>query len=143
MKTEGSLPYSQDPAKNPILSQMNPLIICFILLCKSLLDIYFIPAKHNSIFRHYFRHTCAVTCHPRQQTLPAGNSVMLTGIKRMLNPVHTLTSQLLQIYFNSSIPSTTVFARSNAGTVGSNPTQGMAVCLRLFCVCTASGLATG
>jgi hypothetical protein len=41
----------------------------------------------------------------------------------------------------------TVFARSNAGIVGSNPTQGMDVCLRLFCVCVAlcigSGLATG
>jgi hypothetical protein len=41
----------------------------------------------------------------------------------------------------------TVFARSNAGVVGSNPTQGMNVCLRLFCVCVAlcvgRGLATG
>jgi hypothetical protein len=31
----------------------------------------------------------------------------------------------------------TVFARSNAGIVGSNPTQGMDVCVRLFCVCVA------
>jgi hypothetical protein len=41
----------------------------------------------------------------------------------------------------------TVFARSNAGIVGSNPTQGMGVCVRLFCVCVVlcvgSGLATG
>jgi hypothetical protein len=41
----------------------------------------------------------------------------------------------------------TVFARSNAGIVGSNPTQGMDVCVRLFCVCVVpcvgSGLATG
>jgi hypothetical protein len=29
----------------------------------------------------------------------------------------------------------TFFNRSNAGTVGSNPTQGMDVCLRLLCVC--------
>jgi hypothetical protein len=29
----------------------------------------------------------------------------------------------------------TVFARSNAGIVGSNPTQGMGVGVRLFCVC--------
>jgi hypothetical protein len=41
-----------------------------------------------------------------------------------------------------------VFARSNAGIVGSNPTQGMDehVCVRLFCVrvlCVGSGLATG
>jgi hypothetical protein len=40
-----------------------------------------------------------------------------------------------------------VFARSNAGIVGSNPTHAMDVCLRLFCVCVVlcvgSGLATG
>jgi hypothetical protein len=29
----------------------------------------------------------------------------------------------------------TVFTRSNPGIVGSNPTQGMDVCLRLFCLC--------
>jgi hypothetical protein len=41
----------------------------------------------------------------------------------------------------------TVFARSNTGVVGSNPTQSMDGCLRLFCVCVVlcvgSGLATG
>jgi hypothetical protein len=41
----------------------------------------------------------------------------------------------------------TVFARSDAGIVDSNPTQGMDVCVRLFCVCivlcVGSGLATG
>jgi hypothetical protein len=41
----------------------------------------------------------------------------------------------------------TVFARSDTEIVGSNPTQGMDVCVRLFCVCvvlcTGSGLATG
>jgi hypothetical protein len=39
-----------------------------------------------------------------------------------------------------------VFARSNAGTVGSNPTQGIDVCLRVCaCVvlCVGSGLGTG
>jgi hypothetical protein len=40
----------------------------------------------------------------------------------------------------------TVFARSNAGMVSSNPTQGMDVCVRLFCVfvvlCIGGGLAT-
>jgi hypothetical protein len=38
-------------------------------------------------------------------------------------------------------------ARSNAGIVGSNPTRGMDVCVRLFCVCAVlcvgSGLTTG
>jgi hypothetical protein len=41
----------------------------------------------------------------------------------------------------------TVFARSNTGIVGSNPTQGMDACVRLLCVCVVlcigSGLATG
>jgi hypothetical protein len=54
MKTEGSLRYSQDPAKNPIMSQMNPLIFCFIMLWKSLLDIYFIPAKQTRISNTIF-----------------------------------------------------------------------------------------
>jgi hypothetical protein len=39
-----------------------------------------------------------------------------------------------------------VFARLNTGIVGSNTTQGMDVCFRLFCVCAllyaGSGLAT-
>jgi hypothetical protein len=41
----------------------------------------------------------------------------------------------------------TVFAPSISGIVGSNSTQGMDVCVRLFCVCVVlcvgSGLATG
>jgi hypothetical protein len=40
----------------------------------------------------------------------------------------------------------TAFANSNAGIVGSNPTRGMNVCVRLFCVCivlcVGRGLAT-
>jgi hypothetical protein len=41
----------------------------------------------------------------------------------------------------------TVFARSNAGIVGSNPTQDMDLCVRLFCfcvvLCVGTCLATG
>jgi hypothetical protein len=37
----------------------------------------------------------------------------------------------------------TVFARSNTRIVGSNPMQGMDVCLRLFSVCIGRGLAMG
>jgi hypothetical protein len=41
----------------------------------------------------------------------------------------------------------TVFARSNTRVLGSNPTRGMDVCVRLFCVCVVlcvgRGLATG
>jgi hypothetical protein len=45
-----------------------------------------------------------------------------------------------------SLKAWTVSARSNNGIVGSNPTWGMEVCVRLFCVwavlCASSGLAT-
>jgi hypothetical protein len=41
----------------------------------------------------------------------------------------------------------TVFARSNTGIAGSNPTQGMDICVRLFCdyvvLCVGSGHTTG
>jgi hypothetical protein len=37
----------------------------------------------------------------------------------------------------------TTFARLNAGLVGSNPTQGMDVCVRLFCVCAVLCVASG
>jgi hypothetical protein len=37
----------------------------------------------------------------------------------------------------------TFFVRSNTGIMGSNPTQVMDVCLRLFYVCAGSGVATG
>jgi hypothetical protein len=46
-------------------------------------------------------------------------------------------------FFDSSRPVLVVFVRSNTGIVGSNPTQGMDACLRLFCVCVGSDLATG
>jgi hypothetical protein len=43
-------------------------------------------------------------------------------------------------------PILTIFARSNAGIVDSNPTRGMDACVRLFCVCVVlrvgSSLAT-
>jgi hypothetical protein len=62
---------------------------------------------------------------------------------------------LFCVSFGSSLPITVaarsralnVFARSDTGIVGSNPTQGMGVFVRLFCVCAVvcadSGLATG
>jgi hypothetical protein len=37
----------------------------------------------------------------------------------------------------------TVFLRSNAAIVGSNPTRGMDVCVRLFCVCVVLRVRTG
>jgi hypothetical protein len=40
----------------------------------------------------------------------------------------------------------TVFDRSNSGIAGSNPTRGMDVCLRVFCVmfsCVGRGVASG
>jgi hypothetical protein len=79
-----------------------------------------------------------------------------------LNSDATLSSQICHILFlfiitcmysylfvcRSQWPlGRTVFARSDAELVGSNPTQGMDVCVRLFCLCAVlcvgSGLATG
>jgi hypothetical protein len=37
----------------------------------------------------------------------------------------------------------TVFACSKAGVVGSNPTRGMDVCVRLFCVCVVLCVGSG
>jgi hypothetical protein len=37
----------------------------------------------------------------------------------------------------------TVFARSNAGILGSNPTQGMDICVCLFCVCVVLHVGSG
>jgi hypothetical protein len=75
--------------------------------------------------------------------------------KRLVN-IATLTSDVLRLDGTMVLPSQwrvarskawTVFDRSNTGIVGSNPTRGMDVCVRLFCVCVAlyvgSGLVTG
>jgi hypothetical protein len=56
--------------------------------------------------------------------------------------VNCLLYESLPITVAARSKAWTVFARSNAEIVGSNPTQGMDVCLRLFCVCVGSGLAT-
>jgi hypothetical protein len=53
----------------------------------------------------------------------------------------------MQITLAARSKAWTVFARSNTGVIGSNPTRGMDVCVRVFCVyavlCIGSGLATG
>jgi hypothetical protein len=65
------------------------------------------------------------------------NDVMLT----------VMHSQTQSIAVAARSKAWTVFARSNTGIVGSNPTTGIDVCVRLFCVrivlCAVSGIATG
>jgi hypothetical protein len=57
-----------------------------------------------------------------------------------------IIGRILPITVAARSKARTVFARSNAGIVASNPTQGMDVCVRLFCVCVVlcvgSSLAT-
>jgi hypothetical protein len=55
-----------------------------------------------------------------------------------------LSSSMLIITVAASSKACTVFARSEAGIVGSNPTQGMDIwCVCVFlCLCTGRGLAT-
>jgi hypothetical protein len=76
-------------------------------------------------------------------------------MKRIFHGLHIFQNEFFAIFRSSLdlVPIAvatrskvlTIFARSNTGIVGSNPTQGMDVCLRLFCVlsCVGSGLATG
>jgi hypothetical protein len=56
-------------------------------------------------------------------------------------------TQLMLITVAARSKAWTVFARSKTGAMGSNPTRGMDVCVRLFCdfavLCAGSGLATG
>jgi hypothetical protein len=60
---------------------------------------------------------------------------------------HICTSSHPPITVAARFEAWTVFVRSNIGMVGSIPTQGMDVCVRLFCVyvvlCVGSGLVTG
>jgi hypothetical protein len=66
---------------------------------------------------------------------------------RLYYPVNIITFLLMQIAVVSRSKTWTFFARWNAGIVGSNPTQGIDVCLHLLCVrvvlCVGSGFATG
>jgi hypothetical protein len=88
-------------------------------------------------------------------TIPIKKNVMLcTGMRDVycedMNPIiHVQPVDKIQrpITVAARSKALTVFACLNAGIVGSNPTRGMDVCLRLFCVCVVqyvgSGLATG
>jgi hypothetical protein len=66
------------------------------------------------------------------------------------NSVSTLYFLILVAFLPITVPARskawTVFAGSNIGIVGSNPTWGMDVCVRLFCIyvvlCEGSGLVT-
>jgi hypothetical protein len=44
-----------------------------------------------------------------------------------------LYASVISGYYKDKLPITV--ARSNTGVVGSNPTRGMDVCVRLFCLC--------
>jgi hypothetical protein len=83
---------------------------------------------------------------PRQTgRLTVGRNVRL----RLSNVYNTVSfySFIRPITMASQSKARTVFARSNAGIMGSNPTQDMDVCVRLFCVlvlpCVGSGHVTG
>jgi hypothetical protein len=60
---------------------------------------------------------------------------------------YKMESKIVPITVAARSKAWTALARSNTGNVGYNSTQGMDVCVRLFCVCivlcVGSGLATG
>jgi hypothetical protein len=78
-----------------------------------------------------------------RNSLPSRNSkVYHRFYKTRLLDTRIIVSQLNPVPITVAARSKAwnLFARSNAGIVGSNPTQGMDVCLCLFCVCICSGL---
>jgi hypothetical protein len=112
------------------------------------------------------RHMSATLCPGKESPVPIGYVVTWAPVPvwtlwRRGAPPLTLGPEprfsdrrAHSLVTKSELPSTliklqarTVFARSNIGIVGSNPTRGMDVCVRLFCVCVVlcvgSGLATG
>jgi hypothetical protein len=118
-------------------------------------------------FSHFIQAKDRIVPQIRSEPLPSAPifSLLFTLIQSfnaVLSELLTVSLSKLQInvsYISASrvvsLPITvaswfktsTVFARSNIGIVDSNPTLGMDVCVRLFCVCAVlcagSGLATG
>jgi hypothetical protein len=92
--------------------------------------------------------TCLMHCRSKSSNIIC--AVSFTQYRLLQNSiswVFYLYAEALPITVTAQSRAWTLFARSNAGIVGSNPTQGMDVCLRFFCVCVVlcedSGLATG
>jgi hypothetical protein len=73
----------------------------------------------------------------------------LQDLQRFINTstIRHRNSIFVSYHFTCRSKAWNFFARSNTGIVGSNPTQDMDVCVRLFCVsvalCVGSGPATG
>jgi hypothetical protein len=61
--------------------------------------------------------------------------------------LHGVISQKTELFITTAVRAghsgRAVFALSNTGIVGSNPTGGMDVCLRLLCVCVVLCVGTG
>jgi hypothetical protein len=103
----------------------------------------------NFIFHYTSRHlTCRINIH---SSGVVSEFLVKWGIPVLSHPPHSSDLAPAEFLFPKLKTATrstawTVFARSNAGIVCSNPTQGMDVCVCLFCVCVVlyvgSGLAT-
>jgi hypothetical protein len=106
------------PGKRPIL---NPLTVCVVLMSYRVMGQKFTESFGYSLGRD-------------RVELPV-SAIIVSYV-----PVKPITVA-------ERSKAWTVFARSNAGIVGSNLTEGKDVCVRLFCVggvlCVGSGLATG
>jgi hypothetical protein len=76
---------------------------------------------------------------PQNHYVPSVYAACITSAFRKLKSVvnRNIKPQIETELMTVAARSTTrnIFARSNAWTVGSNPTQGMDACPRLFCVC--------
>jgi hypothetical protein len=89
-------------------------------------NLYYIRSLNRFLFRQTVFHTQGKTSHCVYITL-----------------LRTLSVYTPPITAAARSKAWTGFAPSNAGIVGSNPTQGIDICVRLFCLCVGSGFATG
>jgi hypothetical protein len=78
-----------------------------------------------------------------RQVCPLDNSICLCVTYTGLGLRSEAANLCLTVTAVARSKAWTVFGHPKARIVGLNPTQGMDICLRLFCVCIGSGLATG
>jgi hypothetical protein len=87
-----------------------------------------------------------ITCHSLMSWYCIDSNHWTKSFLFFLPVFCMLDMEMLLIPVAARCKAWTVFARSNAGTVGSNSTWSMNGCVRLFCVCVVlcagSGLAT-
>jgi hypothetical protein len=149
MEQESSLPCSQKSVIGPCLDANESTPQCFlwsILISYFQLSIRLPNDLFHEVYVTEMLNSCA--CHMHVHLIVY--TFIFWSFNLCTFPVtHVYSFYLRGLPITVAARSTawTLFARSNAEIVGSNPTQGMDVCVSLFCVCVVRcvgrGLATG